>query len=245
MPISGGDNGGDTTSVMVPEEAYVLSVVGYEAVVNLPTVNSTEAGNSDNNTKVKITTTIDAAIKTQCFATGAAIAMRGKLTTAEHILINTGGDKDHVDLYRGLRMRNKMIRCSISQRVTGSRRRYTEALVIGLPSAIVIQPNVRRLFAITLVSKLKESASCDSSVTSYAPSSGLSQSPMTTKELEIASMNDGENGKVLDDSNEFDWNGFMVMPNTTKYTALKNSWGGQLSQQSYNHHDNNNKTEIL
>ena len=31
------------------------------------------------------------------------------------IRINTGGDKDHVDLYRGLRMRNKMIRCSISQ----------------------------------------------------------------------------------------------------------------------------------
>ena len=125
---------------------------------------------------------------------------RGKFTTAERILINTGGDKDHVDLYRGLIMRNKMIRCSISQRVNGSRRRYTEALVIGLPSAIVIQPNVRRLFAITLVSKLKESASCDSSVTSYAPShtSGLSQSPMTTKELEIASMNDGENGKVLE-----------------------------------------------
>ena len=68
---------------------------------------------------------------------------------------------------------------------------------------------------------------------------------MTTKKLAVVSMNDGENGKVLDDSNEFDWNGFMVMPNTTKYTALKNSWGGQLSQQSYNHHDNNNKTEIL
>ena len=136
----------------------------------------TEAANSGNNTKVKITTTIDAAIKTQCFATGAAIAMRGKLTTAEHILINTGGDKDHVDLYRGLRMRNKMIRCSISQRVTGSRRRYAEALVIALPYAIVIQRNVRRLFAVKLSVKLEDSSCRDSSKTDCLPShtSGIS-----------------------------------------------------------------------
>ena len=46
-------------------------------------LNSTEAGNSDNNTKVKITTTIDAAIKTQCFTTSVAIAMhnQGTITT--------------------------------------------------------------------------------------------------------------------------------------------------------------------
>ena len=121
-------------------------------------------------------------------------------------------------------MRNKMIRCSISQRVTGSRTRYTEALVIGLPSAIFIQRNVRRIFAIKLVSKLKESGCCDSSVTSYAPShtSGLSQSSMITKKLAVVSMNDGENGEILDDSNGFDWNGFMKMPNTTKIPPLRN-----------------------
>ena len=86
---------------------------------------------------------------------------RGKLTNAKRILINTGGDKDHVDLYRGMKMKKKAIRCSISQRVTGSRRQYAEALVIALPSAIVIQRYVRRFFAIKLVSKLKESVCCD------------------------------------------------------------------------------------
>ena len=64
MPISEGDNGGDTTSVIISEESDVL----FEARINLPTVNHTEAGNRGNNTKlVKITTTIDAAIKKQCF----------------------------------------------------------------------------------------------------------------------------------------------------------------------------------
>jgi hypothetical protein len=61
---------------MVSEEADVLS----EARVNLPTVNHTEAGNSGNNTRVKITTTIDAAVKTQCFATSAVIAMHNQAT---------------------------------------------------------------------------------------------------------------------------------------------------------------------
>ena len=64
MPISEGDNGGDTTSVIISEESDVL----FEARIDLPTVNHTEAGNRGNNTKlVKITTTIDAAIKKQCF----------------------------------------------------------------------------------------------------------------------------------------------------------------------------------
>ena len=99
MPISGGDNGGDTTSVMVPEEAYVLSVVGYEAVVNLPTVNSTEAGNSDNNTKVKITTTIDAANKTQYFTTSAAIAMYIQDTVTTPNISKVWGEKSSTKFY--------------------------------------------------------------------------------------------------------------------------------------------------
>jgi len=76
-------------------------------------------------------------------------------------------------------MKKKGIRCSISQRVTGSRRRYAEALVIALPSAIVIQRYVRRFFAIKLVSKLKESVCCDPPITDNTPShtSGLSNHP--------------------------------------------------------------------
>ena len=172
---------------------------------------------------------------------------RGKLTTAERILINTGGDKDHVDLYRGLRMKKKGIRCSVSQNVTGSRRRYAEALVIALPSAIVIQRYVRRFFAIKLVSKLKESVCCDPPITYNAPShtSGLSQSSMPTKELlpEVVSMNDGENGETLDGSSGL----VDILQDTTMYTALKDipTWGGRMNQSytGYNKSDPNKKSE--
>ena len=172
---------------------------------------------------------------------------RGKLTTAERILINTGGDKDHVDLHRGLRMKKKGIRCSVSQCVTGSRRRYAEALVIALPSAIVIQRYVRRFFAIQLVSKLKESVCCDPSITDNNPShtSGLSQSSMPTKKLpEVVSMNDGENGETLDGSSGL----IDILQDTTMYTALKDTpptWGGRMNQSytGYNKSDPNKKNE--
>jgi len=172
---------------------------------------------------------------------------RGKLTTAERILINTGGDKDHVDLYRGLRMKKKGIRCSVSQCVTGSRRRYAEALVIALPSAIVIQRYVRRFFAFKLLSKLKESVCCDPSITDSTPShtSGLSQSSMPTKELlpEVVSMNDGENGETLDGSSGL----VDILQDTTMYTALKDipTWGGRMNQSytGYNKSDPNKKSE--
>ena len=172
---------------------------------------------------------------------------RGKLTTAERILINTGGDKDHVDLHRGLRMKKKGIRRSVSQRVTGSRRRYAEALVIALPSAIVIQRYVRRFFAIKLVSKLKESVCCDPPINDNAPSHtpGLSQSSMPTKKLlpEVVSMNDGENGETLDGSSGL----VDILQDTTMYTALKDipTWGGRMNQSytGYTKSDPNKKNE--
>ena len=144
-------------------------------------------------------------------------------------------------------MKKKGIRRSVSQLVIGSRRRYAEALVIALPSAIVIQRYVRRFFAIKLVSKLKEIVCCNPPITDNAPShtSGLSQSSMPTKELlpEAVSMNDGENGETLDGSSGL----VDIIQDTTMFTALKDipTWGGWMNQSytGYNKSDPNKKSE--
>ena len=145
-------------------------------------------------------------------------------------------------------MKKKGIRRSVSHRVTGSRRRYAEALVIALPSAIVIQRYVRRFFAIKLVSKLRESVCCDPPITDNTPShtSGLSQSSMPTKKIlpEVVSMNDGENGETLDGSSGL----IDILQDTTMYTALKDTpptWGGRMNQSytGYNKSDPNKKNE--
>jgi len=149
---------------------------------------------------------------------------RGKLTTAERLYL--------LDLLAP---------------ESGSRRRYAEALVIALPSAIVIQRYVRRFFAIKFVSKLKESVCCDPPITDNTPShtSGLSQSSMPTKKLlpEVVSMNDGENGETLDGSSGL----VDILQDTTMYTALKDipTWGGQTNQSytGYNKSDPNKKNE--
>ena len=65
--------------------------------------------------------------------------IRRNLTATERILIRTGGDQDHVTLHKLLRVMDKKLRQSILRGVTGSGRKYDEALSIGQSPLIVIQ----------------------------------------------------------------------------------------------------------